>query len=177
MFNNRRVAHWQSASNHTEEEAVFDSCSAYQPCPEILFLSQCVPNPPDKGERIRCFHLLSHLTGRYRVHLACFARHAEELESAMALRDRCASVHAELLPFGTTLAGAAMRFGMGKSLVASFYSSSRMASYLEPLAKRISATVAFSCVMAQLAPPDVPLLLDLVDVDSQKWLDYGKLRH
>ena len=77
---------------------MFDSCSAYQSCPEVLFLSQCVPNPPDKGERIRGFHLLSHLAGRYRVHLVCFARHAAELENALVLQDRCASVYVELLP-------------------------------------------------------------------------------
>ena len=156
---------------------MFDSCSAYQSCPEILFLSQCVPNPPNKGERIRAFHLLSHLAGRYRVHLVCFARHAAELDSALELGDRCASIYTELLPLAPTLAGAGMSFARGRSLVASFYSSSSMGAYIEPLAQRISATVGFSCVMAPLAPPHVPLLMDMVDVDSQKWLDYSKVRH
>ena len=30
--------------------------------------------------------------------------------------------------------------------------------------------------MAQYAPPDVPLLLDLVDVDSEKWFQYARTR-
>src|SRR5262249_25985116 len=60
---------------------------------------------------------------------------------------------------------------------ASFYSSRGMGAYIETLAKRISATVGFSCVMAPLAPRSVPLLMDMVDVGSQKWLDYGKVRY
>src|SRR5882724_4493345 len=26
--------------------------------PELIYLAQCVPNPPDKGEKIRAFHEL-----------------------------------------------------------------------------------------------------------------------
>src|SRR5580692_736493 len=79
----RRVAQWQSASKHTGEVAAFDSCPAYQDSrPEILCLAHCVPNPPDKGEKIRLYHTLRFLAPHYRIHLVCFARTEQELNQA-----------------------------------------------------------------------------------------------
>src|SRR5271167_2631220 len=38
---------------------------------DILFLSHRIPYPPDKGDKIRSWHILQHLLRRYRVHLGC----------------------------------------------------------------------------------------------------------
>lgn len=173
----RRIAQWQSASKYTEEAARFESCSAYQPDIEILFLSHCVPNPPDKGERIRAFHLLRLLADQYGVHLFCFARTSEEMEHAQALTDCCRSVYVELLPPKSALITAAAEFVRGKSLVNSFYASRRMRQQIESKCTGpVAATVAFSSAMAQYAPAHIPLLLDMVDVDSEKWFDYARMR-
>src|SRR5215472_3038670 len=53
---------------------------------DLLFLAHRIPFPPDKGDKIRSFHVLKHLASRFRVHLGCFyddpldARHLGELE-------------------------------------------------------------------------------------------------
>jgi hypothetical protein len=39
---------------------------------DLLFLSHRLPYPPNKGDKIRSWHMLRHLAGRYRVHLGCF---------------------------------------------------------------------------------------------------------
>src|SRR3546814_10255181 len=36
---------------------------------ELLFLAHRVPYPPDRGDKIRSFHLLKHLAARATVHL------------------------------------------------------------------------------------------------------------
>ena len=98
---------------------------------DILFLSHCVPNPPNKGEKIRAFHELIALSKRYRIHLACFARSAEDIRHAHELKDDCASIYAE--PFTPLLAltGAALRFACGGCLTTSYYGSRRMrATYI-----------------------------------------------
>jgi glycosyltransferase involved in cell wall biosynthesis len=41
---------------------------------------------------------------------------------------------------------------------------------------KLEATVAYTTVMAPYAPPDVPVLLDMSDVDSQKWFQYSATR-
>ncbi len=146
---------------------------------EILFLSHCTPNPPDKGEKIRAFHEIMHLAARRRVHLVCFARNQGEIAAARALADRCASVHVEALRSTGSLAGAILQFAAGRSLTTSFYGKRPFREYVEAIAQRrpLGAVVAYSSAMVPYAPARVPLLLDMVDVDSQKWFDYARLRH
>lgn len=144
---------------------------------DILFLSHCVPNPPDKGEKIRAWHELNALTKRHRVHLACFAKGPGELVKAYELRDRCASVYAETVAGPAALAGAAIRFALGGSVNTAFYHSSTMRRHVDSLkCLPLSATLAYSSAVVQFAPANVPLWFDMVDVDSEKWREYGETR-
>ncbi|HLH42978.1 MAG TPA: TIGR03087 family PEP-CTERM/XrtA system glycosyltransferase [Bryobacteraceae bacterium] len=143
---------------------------------DILFVSHCVPNPPDKGEKIRAWHELNALAAKHRVHLACFAKNREEAALAGELNDRCASVFAEPLSSHFALAGAALRFAMGGSISTGFYRSARMERHIESLRPRLAATVAYSSAVVQFAPLGIPLWIDMVDVDSEKWLEYGRRR-
>jgi sugar transferase (PEP-CTERM/EpsH1 system associated) len=144
---------------------------------DILFLSHCVPNPPDKGEKIRAWHELNALTAKHRVHLACFAKNAEEVAKAHELKDRCASVFAERLSPYLAVAGAAFRFAAGGSIGTDFYRSDKMRAHIESLRTLpLDVTLAYSSAVVQFAPADVPFWIDMVDVDSEKWLDYAERR-
>jgi sugar transferase (PEP-CTERM/EpsH1 system associated) len=50
-----------------------------------------------------------------------------------------------------------------------------MRAYVENL-PQLEVTVAYSTAMAQYAPDGVPLLLDMTDVDSEKWFGYARTR-
>jgi sugar transferase (PEP-CTERM/EpsH1 system associated) len=143
---------------------------------DILFLSHCVPAPPDKGEKIRSYHELTRLAAQYRVHLACFAKNRSEVEDARKLEDRCASVYVE--PLGPArLARAGLSYLAGSCLTASFYGSRRLREHVRSLAARpLFAAVVYSAVMAQYAPAGIPAVLDMVDVDSEKWFQYARMR-
>jgi hypothetical protein len=39
---------------------------------ELLFLAHRIPYPPNKGDKIRSFHLLQSLARRYTVHVGAF---------------------------------------------------------------------------------------------------------
>lgn len=146
---------------------------------ELLYLSHCVPNPPNKGEKIRSYHELTHLAARYRVHLSCFARSEQEIKDAKALLDRCASVYvAPLFPFPLHLARAAGRFLLGGSLNDALYSSRRFSQDLLALigSRPVRAAVAYTAVMAPFVPRDMPFVLDMTDVDSEKWRAYAQYR-
>jgi sugar transferase (PEP-CTERM/EpsH1 system associated) len=143
----------------------------------LLFLSHCVPNPPQKGEKIRAFHLLSQLVEKYSVHLVCFAKRRSEIEDARQLEACCSSVYVEPLPRKLALAGAAVKFAVGGCLTTSFYGSKTIRRHVESLRKfPVFATVAYTSAMAQYAPEDIPMILDMVDVDSEKWLEYASAR-
>jgi sugar transferase (PEP-CTERM/EpsH1 system associated) len=143
---------------------------------DILFLSHCVPNPPDKGDKIRAWHDLNALAANHRVHLGCFAKNADEVARAQELKDRCASVFAEPVSRYAALAGAALQFVVGGSISTAFYRSPGMRRHIESLRPRLGATVAYSSAVVQFAPIGVPLWIDMVDVDSEKWLEYAERR-
>jgi len=145
---------------------------------DILFLSHCVPNPPNKGEKIRARQVVTRLAERCRVHLVCFARSRAEAEAAQELRDRCASVYAEVRSFTHSLAWAGVRFAAGDSLYVALFRSRTMRAYVQELSRRVplSATVAYALPMVSHAPSGVPMLLDMQDVDSEKWFQYARMR-
>ena len=45
---------------------------------DLLLLVHRIPYPPNKGDKIRSFHLLQHLAKHYRVHLATFVDDADD---------------------------------------------------------------------------------------------------
>jgi len=151
---------------------------APRPAADLLFLSHCVPAPPDKGEKIRAYHEIQQLASCYRIHLVCFARSQSEVRVAQELSNVCASVYAEQFSPRWSLARAAARFALGDGLNTAFYNSPKMRRYVASLAGRVpfGGAIAFSVVMAPYAPPGVPLLLDMMDVDSEKWFQYAQSR-
>jgi sugar transferase (PEP-CTERM/EpsH1 system associated) len=142
---------------------------------QILYLSHCVPNPPDKGEKIRAYHVLKHLSRTHAVRVVCFARSEAEVAAAQELQATCSSVYVERLRPAVALTRAAVRFGAGSCLTLSYYESAGMKAYVDSL-PRPEVTVAYSTAMAQYAPDEVPLLLDMTDVDSEKWFGYARTR-
>ena len=39
---------------------------------DLLFLAHRIPYPPNKGDKIRSYHLLKHLTSKYNIHLGTY---------------------------------------------------------------------------------------------------------
>lgn len=158
---------------------MFESYSACQdPRPHILFLSHCVPNPPDKGEKIRAHYELKALAKRYRVHLACLARNAEEVRQAEELSGRCASVHVGLVRPKLALAKAGAQFLFGACLNQAFYNNQALRQHVNALGRRIPLQAAFvyTAVMTPYVPTSLPMFLDMVDVDFEKWFQYARCR-
>lgn len=140
---------------------------------ELLFLSPCVPNPPDRRDRIRAFHQLTRLANRHRVHLSCFAQSEQEIGHARALLDRCASVYtAPLFPFPLHAARAAGRFLAGESFHDALYFSARFRSDLLGLigSRPIGGAVAGAPAMAPFVPAGMPFVLDLPERGSAYWM-------
>ena len=145
---------------------------------EILYISHCVPWPPDKGERIRAHHSLRTLLDHFPVHLACVARSEQEAAADSPLRQRCASVAIEPLAPRRALLRAGLHFAAGGCLTAKFYQSPPLEAHIARLLRRapIGAVVLLSSGMAYYAPTSLPYIADWGDVDSEKRLAYGRMR-
>jgi len=145
---------------------------------ELLYLSHCVPDAPNKGEKIRACYCVEQLARHHRLHLVCFA--ASEAEAAAARKmNNCASVYVERLSATGALPRAGWRFlARGRCLVTEYFHSPAMKHHVAELTSKVKldATLVFTTAMAQYAPTGVPTLLDMADVDSEKWLHYGTVR-
>ena len=145
----------------------------------ILFLAHRTPYPPNRGDRIRSYHMIRFLAERAEVHLAFLAEEEPPESTREALEAICARVAwARLRPYGRWVSGA-MSLACGRTATEGLYRSRDLARTVKSWAggTRFGAVVAFCSSMVQylnVAPlRDVPALVDLVDVDSQKWLEYA----
>lgn len=145
----------------------------------VLFLCHRIPYPPDKGEKIRAFHILKHLAARHTVHLAAFVDDPADLAHADALRRY---VHGEMLlvPLSRTVARARMAMALvaGTPLTTSYFASTKLEHWIDKVVKTADRAVLFSSAMApffldrgDFDPAKV--VLDMVDVDSDKWRQYA----
>lgn len=143
---------------------------------DLLFLAHRIPYPPNKGDKIRAFHILEHLRQHFRVHLGCFVDDPADLQFVERLRSRCAS--ACFVPLNPAWARVASlrRLFSAEALSLPYYRHPRMKAWVEQtLADHpISTGLAFSTPMAQYLPPDLHRVLDMVDVDSEKWRAYAE---
>ena len=150
--------------------------------PDLLYLTQRVPYPPDKGDRIRCFHLLEYLRTRARVHLACLADEPVPPETVAALERRCHRV--EILPIGGTLRWGRGLWSLlrGRTVSEGIFSMPALRATVDRWSREVrfhaAAASASSLAPCLLVPglEGARKVIDFMDVDSQKWLDYAAAR-
>ncbi len=143
---------------------------------DILFLAHRTPYPPDRGDKMRSYHLLRHLAGLARVHLVTFADDAADVAHAEALRPIVGRMHVERRTCSTAAASlAALARGRPVSLAA--FDSPAMHAAVGAILReeRIDTVFAFSGQMAQFVPAsgNFRFVMDFVDVDSAKFADYA----
>jgi len=147
--------------------------------PNLLYLVHRFPYPPDKGDRIRAYHLLRFLARRAAVHLACLADEPVPERAVAALRRHCERVAVVRLGRWTRWASALGSFTFGGTVTEGAFRSAALRAVVREWAAATAfdaAVVSASSMVPYLrlaALRDVPAVVDLVDVDSQKWFDYA----
>src|SRR5512147_1879285 len=117
----------------------------------ILFLVHRIPFPPNKGDKIRSFHLLRHLASRYRVHLGTFVDMPEDLAHVPELEELCASHRVEVLDRRTSRLRSVSGFLTGEALTLPYYRNAALQAWVSETVARhgIRKAVVFSAAMAQ----------------------------
>ena len=146
--------------------------------PNLLFLVHRVPYPPNRGDRIRSFHLLKFLAERAHVSLATLADEPLEARALDVLNGLCKRVAIEHIGKSRWLRAAASVV-CGHSATEGLFRSPRLRQTVRDWSRgeHWDAIVVFCSSMVQyLDLPElagVPTVVDLCDVDSQKFLDYA----
>jgi sugar transferase (PEP-CTERM/EpsH1 system associated) len=145
----------------------------------ILLLTHRVPYPPNRGDRIRSYHLLQFLAERANVSLACVSDEPVAGETMQQLSRLCHQIAIGR----TSRIGRAVRsawsLARGHSATEGYFWNADLARTVRNwiVGGKFDAVISYCSGMFHYAAPafsaGVPVFVDLVDVDSQKWIDYA----
>jgi len=146
--------------------------------PPLLFLNQRLPYPPTRGDKIRPLQILHYLSRWYDVHVGCLLDDPADAEHVETVRALCADLYVE--PLDRRLATLFCLRGLltGEALSVVYFRKSGLARWVRNVMEQVKPAVVFvnSSNMAPYVldlPRSVPLVVDLADVDSEKWRAYG----
>ena len=146
---------------------------------ELLFLCHRLPYPPNKGDKIRSFHLLRHLAKRYRVHLGTFVDDPGDWRYVPEVRELCEHTCVLALRPWQSMFRCLSGLATNQPLTVSCYRDRRLQRWVD---ERLSSgtmrkTVVFSSAMAGYLQNrlggGMRSVIDFVDVDPDKWAQYG----
>jgi sugar transferase (PEP-CTERM/EpsH1 system associated) len=144
----------------------------------ILYVCQRVPYPPDRGDKIASYHAVKHLARRHSVCVAAPADSDAEIANADALRRSGIEVLAVAHSPHTAAVNAFLALPRRTPFSVAYFRSTELARQVRQAASASSfdVAIAFSSSMAQYGDllPNVPLVADFVDLDSQKWALYAR---
>jgi sugar transferase (PEP-CTERM/EpsH1 system associated) len=144
----------------------------------LLYLVHRLPYPPNKGDKVRSYHLLKHLAARHRVFLGTFIDDPEDEVHLDTVRALCADLHvARLDPRWAKVRSINGLLGEDP-MTLRYYRDAGLQEWVDRTYREqgIDAAVVFSSSMAQYVDqiPRLLMLVDFVDVDSAKWAEYAR---
>ena len=144
---------------------------------DLLFLAHRIPYPPNKGDKIRSYHFLKHLTSKYNVHLGTFIDDPNDWQYTDKLDAMCAETcYLGLNPLQAKIKSL-QGLLTGQPLSLPYYKNQAMQEWVNKTIKThaIKKVLIFSSVMAQFinSTHDIEMVVDFVDVDSDKWRQYA----
>jgi polysaccharide biosynthesis protein PslH len=146
----------------------------------VLFLTHRLPYAPNRGDRIRAYHLIKVLRERADIDLISLAHSDEEASHAGDLQGLVSSLAVVRLPRIRNLARGALCLPGRRPLTHALLDSPEMPGLLarQVRDRRPDVVLAYCSGIAQfsMAPPldRLPLVVDMVDVDSAKWQTMGE---
>jgi len=146
----------------------------------ILYLTHRLPYAPNRGDRIRAYHVLRHLSARHQVDLVSLVHDDEEASHVADLAAFADSTTIARVGRGRGLARAGAALLRGGTLTHALLYGAGLRRRLRAVVgdRRPDVVLAYCSAMARFAldaPLDAsPFVLDMVDVDSEKWAELGR---
>lgn len=141
---------------------------------KILFLAHRTPYPPDKGDKIRSFHLLAHLAKIHELTVVYWVDDPRDLAHTKFLQSLCrGKVFPVQLNRGTAMWRAVLSLLRGQSFTEGYYVANAFQHVVDDALRGgpFDAVFMFSSAMASYGKTlDAAIkIVDFVDVDSDKW--------
>jgi sugar transferase (PEP-CTERM/EpsH1 system associated) len=146
----------------------------------MLFISHRFPYPPVKGEKIRAWNLIQHFARTYRIHLGCLVDDPADFQHQDVVRPFCADLACFGIDGRLQKLKSLLRFQPGVPLMLAYNHHPGLKRWVDAVMAReaIDVVYVFSTAMAPYVLPmrRVPgqaLILDMQDIDSEKWTEYA----
>ena len=112
----------------------------------ILYLVHRLPYPPNKGDKVRSYHLLKHLARQHRVFLGTFIDDPEDEVHVATVRTLCADLHVSRLNPRWARISSLNALLSGDPLTLRYYRSIALSDWVHRVCRtnHIDAAVIFS---------------------------------
>ncbi len=147
----------------------------------VLFITHRTPFPPNKGEKIRAYHLLDEMAKRHVVSLIYWLDDPNDSKHIDVLRKLChGSVVAIRLNGILAMLRGIKSLLLGRSFSEGYFYSIEFQTHVDRLIKEEQPDIvfAFSSAMGGFlrGVPQHRTIVDYVDVDSEKWRQLAELK-
>ena len=150
----------------------------------ILFISHRLPYPPNKGDKIRSFNIIKELSRRHDLFLACPVDEIDDLYTTKGLDEYVKSIFIRRIRPNFQKAKGLLLSLTGRPITVTYFYSSALQKdidcfldvtdvdvifcYSSPSAEYLFRSRHFKRKMSKAL-----WVMDLIDVDSQKWSQYA----
>jgi sugar transferase (PEP-CTERM/EpsH1 system associated) len=140
-------------------------------------LAHRLPYPPHTGDKVRAYHVVRHLSRTHDVTLACLSDERRFEEAREALCRDVGDVQVAAIRPRAKRIQALIELARGRSATVAYFDSAELRARI---ARRggdpFDLVYVSSSSMAQYLTelPRRPTVMDYVDIDSDKWLQYGR---
>lgn len=146
----------------------------------LLYLVHRLPYPPNKGDKITSYNILRYLSKRYNVYLGCFIDDPDDRQYVPKVEALCSGLCAT--PLNPQLRKVSSLRGLvsDQALSLPYYENRKLQTWVDKVlgTRKIDGVLVLSGAMAQFVAPhlgNIPrTVLDLEDVDSDKWQLYAE---
>jgi sugar transferase (PEP-CTERM/EpsH1 system associated) len=150
----------------------------------VLFLTHRIPFPPDKGDKIRSFHIMDYLAQRHDVYLATMIEDSADVRFVARLKPRVSQIlYYKIWPLGGR-AKAITAIARSHPITVNYFYRRRLQVQIDALIDEVNFDVYF-CFSSPMAEylfrsrhaggkiSRATRVMDLIDVDSYKWSQYA----
>jgi polysaccharide biosynthesis protein PslH len=147
---------------------------------KILYVCHRFPFPPKRGGKIRPFNMIKHFSAQHEVTVASLARSADEAKEAQGIAPHCAAFTMGEVRNPIQMMRMLARLPTTTPSSMGFFYSPALARQIRTLlsAQRFDLIFVHCSSVAQYVAHvrGIPKILDFVDMDSQKWLEYANYK-
>ena len=147
--------------------------------PNLLYLTQRLPYPPIKGEKIRPLQILKYLARSYEVYVGCLIDDPADAQHIPIIAAMAKDIHVATMDRRIATVTCLRGLLTGESLSVTFFRDQGLTKWVRQVVTSVRPEVIF-VNSGNMAPYilDLPRtglrITDLADVDSEKWRAYAE---